>query len=649
MTLSHALTVAEHYGAPIPLDLKRGPKHQYSRDTKRYHLNATTDPDKIAKWWSGAYANDGVAAKVRPLTCIVDVEPEGIDAACALGLLDIETHTERSSEGGYHLIFTIDDRGRNIKKGNLAKGIEVFYEGGHKVAVRMYEPVAHAWQFAPAPPYVLELADALNSARITHRKARPVPSVNASLDTVPEQIKLNYAYKVLRDRCDKLTQSNGKGIRHDAALEHGRVMGAVIHLGVTRELVEGMARDAMKSWPPDKFREHWPTLLDALDYGQQCPHMPAWKHADTHRMFASQHETITRACRHMPLTGKVAIDHGEQCTWRTIQRVILAIAEHAAAAQRFGVCFAAQRDIMAASGISSRRTVAKGIRAAIQLGILRKVNRKTVAWLAKFERSDKQTEANAYAFNLAKLEQIAEKVGGPDCSESGPEDAEDGGGVGGDTAPEGAKCAQNGQNAANEDARTLPSSSLSGPLSEHCEGLVTALLHAGAAPSTIAAARAIGTGTANNARALKAVGVGCRGTVLRALADLRDMGCIGYRAEDGTVYLLDGAALQAAIDNLERDTAMTTERIKRRVSDERQAYYKRRGQVPASDDVALRVEGAGGIVEVTAAGADLMGADALERLTAHAIDTVGDTGIIEASGVGALFGPGARVVEPSPA
>jgi hypothetical protein len=606
-------------------------KHSYSRKSRRF--DATTAPDTIAEYWQGRYAADGVAIKARMGFVIVDIEAEGIEAAHTLGYFDTPTHTEATAGGGFRMLFRCDETGRGLMQAKPAGGIELFFEGSAR-AIKVYGGAQNAHHYADAPQCIADAARDLRNARDSHRRAKPLPSI----DGIAPQRKTNYAYAVLLDRCDQLQADGVRNNRHDAALKHGRAIGAVLHLGLDRDTAEGMARAIIDGWPREGRAAHWNTFLDGVNYGITHPLTPQWKGDATREIFERAHARGIGLLCALSNTGMVNLDDGQHCTRRTMNRTLAGILAHSKGRCMAGVFFASQRDIMQAGSISSRATVDKGIQAAIAEGILRKLDRETVAALAKYAREDADTEATAYEFDLKRIARLTS------CLQSGPDSAETWEGVG---AGEGGTGTRGAENAAK--AAPAPASlhvSISGPLCRQVtQGQIARLIQAGARGAVVEAVRQIGQGVPANARALKSAGVGCRETCYRALHTLREWGCLGVVDNDGQTYLLDSAALDAALLRLEGERMAVNERISEVVGAQRASFYK--GRKERAERLALRVTGAAGVVEVTEAGAELLGAYALERVTTHAIDAIAPVAVEvpRDDAVTALFGSGATVAE----
>lgn len=632
MTLALALEYAAHGFRVCPL---RTGKKQYSRRSARAHTRATTDPDQLRKWWRGHGASDGVAVRVPLGVAIVDIDKEGIDAAHELGIFDKQTHCTPSPDAGYRLIFDACEVGRGLKElAGLPKGIEVFFESSSR-AIRMYEgETFHPWKFAPLPDAIAAEAQRMSDARAAHRSISVAASI---ITTATPDTQRCYAYATLTNNCADLGNA-GKGERHAAALKHGRLIGSVLHMGLSSDDAMRHAKSVIDTWPRDGRAEHWRTFCDALEYGSKTPMQPQWNAPSTRATFERANALAVEMLARLPASGWAHMSDGTRCKRATVRRVVAGIIEHAKRISVYGVFFASQRDIMKAGGITSRATVERGIDAAIAAGVLVPVDRETVAWLAKFARVDARTQANAYALNVSELAM---------CARKGPESAEEWEGIGAPGNAPAPITTQNGQERRAGHAQASPHSSISGPFRAQLQRMS----RAGARPSVIEVLRQLGEGLADNVADFVSNGAGERRTVYKALAELRAQGAIGFQDDKGRHYVIDPAALEIMLSRLEGERMEINERLGKRIESERASYYAARAQKAGSaceantdtDGVALRVTGALGVVEVMQRGAELLEPDALERVYSHAIASVGAAVAVETAPEAALFGVGVKV------
>jgi hypothetical protein len=236
----------------------------------------------------------------------------------------------------------------------------------------------------------------------------------------------------------------------------------------------------------------------------------------------------------------------------------------------FGVAIVAERDMMNMAAISEPRTIHKGIRAALHMGFIRKVDRDSVACLAKFGDFDPRMQANAYTFNVPAM------VAAGGVSQNNTSNAENG---------EGARELASGQGRG-RDARAHASSSAGG-LSPHSSfsGVVLRHLTAGASAGEVATLRAVASGCTSAPAIVKASGLS-RGTVYRNLARGVRAGVIICAAEGHYTIASDDVLAQ---DVALRETARldVRARIADRVHKDRKRHEARvmamRAGVTATD------------------------------------------------------------------
>lgn len=104
--------------------------------TRRGHLDASTDPEQIAAWWTAhPDANIGVPTGERSGLLVLDVDdPAGLDALEAERGELPATRTHSTGSGGMHYLYRYP-AGAEIRNsaGKLARGLDVRGEGGYVV------------------------------------------------------------------------------------------------------------------------------------------------------------------------------------------------------------------------------------------------------------------------------------------------------------------------------------------------------------------------------------------------------------------------------------------------------------------------------------------------------------------------------------
>ncbi len=133
--------------------------------------DATTDPDRIRRWWTGQpNASIGVACGPAGLVVIdVDVEKGGFASWQRLKAahgIDDGTLTSITGGGGCHLLYRAPAgfRGRN-SAGKLAPGVDVRADGGYIIAPPSGHPSGREYLWDPAEPALdpIPLPDSLRA------------------------------------------------------------------------------------------------------------------------------------------------------------------------------------------------------------------------------------------------------------------------------------------------------------------------------------------------------------------------------------------------------------------------------------------------------------------------------------------------------
>lgn len=569
--LQAALDYAAHGFAVVPVNTRRGRKVLYSNDSSRAWRNATTDADTIEKWWSGKWADDGIACRI-PLGLVyveIDASNGGNETAKAYGLdAVIETHTDTRHDGrGFW--FRVGEIGRGLLSTKLGAGIDVFFENHNNVVVMPLLGTQNAWQIADAPECITELAERLQAARRGKRSKASAIEATTPIEA-PSYVKRNYAEIVLANACDAL-RAAPSGSRHDAILEHARRVGAVLHLGLERDRALDMLTDAISHYKD--ARDDARSIEDSLDFGAKAPYTPKWRAGEVRRQFQEHAERLFASLAQMQVGGMVDYAGGK-CRRMTMNRVMVAVWQHFTDHGLFGVAFCSRRNIQLAGDMSTPRTIERGRSAAIQAGFMRRIDRRDVAWLRKHADKDRRGQAFAYAFDLARL---------ADAVRAGQKDTRNADERGGSVQP-GAGQDFDQQVGANTDPGAPP---IPPPLSSVSGVLLSSLrlATARAAPGQVGVLQAIAVG----ADTLEAVTDHARmssRTCRRHIDRLISEGVIVQGAGGG--YDIDVDSLNRHLAEMEHARLDGRGALAQRISHERQRHDRRIEEINSRASVAGR-------------------------------------------------------------
>ena len=192
--LEHALYYAARGWRVIPIK----PGFKYPQGIERWQEKATTDPERITRYWTTNPDHGiGIATGAESGLWVLDVDPDdgGDDSLAALearhGALP-DTVEAITGGGGRHLVFAWPADGteiRNSASGVLGVGLDVRGVGGQFVVAPTIHPEtgqAYAWEVehdpfdglapAPAPAWLLEqlAAEVGTATPRRERRERPV-------------------------------------------------------------------------------------------------------------------------------------------------------------------------------------------------------------------------------------------------------------------------------------------------------------------------------------------------------------------------------------------------------------------------------------------------------------------------------------------
>jgi hypothetical protein len=278
-------------------------KHPRLRDWQR---KATTDPDRIARWWKATpNANVGIATGQGLFVLDLDGE-QARSAAAELDLPATSSARTGRVDGGTHLLFSVpaDLELRSASGKTIAPGIDGRGDGGFIVAAGSLHSSGnrYAWtndlEPAPLPPALLERlanrpgpADALTPEQLDGFKAA------AAALPAGERAELQ---REAHDRMDQaarslaalpLEEGNGRGTKfYGAAWSLGECVAAgVLDVTAARDLLEQAARGLMLAEDHDA----WRSIENGLAQGAAQPLQPIEELADFGPALAVEPPTVT--------------------------------------------------------------------------------------------------------------------------------------------------------------------------------------------------------------------------------------------------------------------------------------------------------------------------------------------------------------------
>ncbi len=271
--------------------------------------DATTDPDRIRRWWTGQpNASIGVACGPAGLVVIdVDVEKGGFASWQRLKAahgIDDGTLTSITGGGGRHLLYRAPAgfRGRN-SAGKLGPGVDVRADGGYIIAPPSGHPSGREYLWDPAQPALepIPLPDRLRllleprapaavASPEAHAGQRAAPALRPDPAEPAWRAALNVEIEALRcavegTRNDRLNTAAFKLGRlvagHDqsrravgqALLAAARQIGLGDHeaLATIRSGLDAGAREPAPDEPPRPARD-----LVLPDWPDRTPEEPGW-------------------------------------------------------------------------------------------------------------------------------------------------------------------------------------------------------------------------------------------------------------------------------------------------------------------------------------------------------------------------------------
>ena len=222
--------------------------------TKSGFKDATTDPDKIYRWytqWPSALI--GLRTGRTSGVFVVDLDNKnGVNGIAELEKLEAkhgklpETYTVITPSGGRHLYFAMPDTDLGCSASRVGEGIDIRAEGGYVIAQpsmlgdgRKYTKIDNGFTVsdaAQAPDWLIKLATAKRK-----RKAR------TPLDRSVAEIKpRNWVQKILDAECAEVVSAK-KGARNDALNKAAWRLGQLVgQKALTREEAEDALYEAAK-------------------------------------------------------------------------------------------------------------------------------------------------------------------------------------------------------------------------------------------------------------------------------------------------------------------------------------------------------------------------------------------------------------------
>jgi hypothetical protein len=221
-----------------------------------WQQHATTDPDRIRRWWEGTSYNIGVSCGPSGLVVIdldVDKDASGADGADSLARLCARVGQPRPSgtltvctpSGGTHLYFLAAGRPVRNSAGRLGPRIDVRADGGYvvgpgsRIGGRTYEVRGDAFP-RPVPEWII---DALTAPDVS---SGTVSSGTVSSGTVPPTRASQlpgpgtrgataYAMAALREETLRMAIAVD-GTRHDTLNKAAFSLGQLVAAGLLPDL-----------------------------------------------------------------------------------------------------------------------------------------------------------------------------------------------------------------------------------------------------------------------------------------------------------------------------------------------------------------------------------------------------------------------------
>ena len=228
--------------------------------------SATTDPEKIKKWWT-KHPDASIGAPTGHGFFVLDIDlPDGQTTLDALEEANSPlppTLEQKTGSGGRHLFFSVDTEIRN-SAGKLGKNIDIRGDGGYVILPPSSHESGNSYEWINKAPMVAApqwLLDMLT------KKAPPVtPPVTV---TVPVRSG-NYGQQALDNEIAAL-RGTGKGSRNERLNTSAFSLGQLVAGGeLDRGLVEGELRSAALSTGLT-IQEAEKTIRSGLDAGMQDP------------------------------------------------------------------------------------------------------------------------------------------------------------------------------------------------------------------------------------------------------------------------------------------------------------------------------------------------------------------------------------------
>ena len=220
-----------------------------------WQQHATTDPDRIRRWWEGTSYNIGVSCGPSGLVVIdldVDKDASGADGADSLARLCARVGQPRPSgtltvctpSGGTHLYFLAAGRPVRNSAGRLGPRIDVRADGGYvvgpgsRIGGRAYEVRSGALP-RPVPEWIIDAltapavppsvpSPAVPPPAVPPPKVRPLPDPGTRGATA-------YAMAALREETLRMAIAVD-GTRHDTLNKAAFSLGQLVAAGLLPDL-----------------------------------------------------------------------------------------------------------------------------------------------------------------------------------------------------------------------------------------------------------------------------------------------------------------------------------------------------------------------------------------------------------------------------
>ncbi len=216
VAVEYALAIAETLGVPVfPVKITPGDGDKTSKVplTKNGHLDASTDPELIRRWWAqhpnaaigGVLSAAGMFAIDVDVTGGVDGEATLADAVAELGDLPATVEVLTPS-GGRHLWY----RGEHVKSRGWRPGVDIKGDGGWVVLAGSYSPPLDDWyrfEISGDPFDGITVAEIPPRWRAALPSARTGDSTASAADTAPEA--LQRLHELDREAVELLCQLGG--------------------------------------------------------------------------------------------------------------------------------------------------------------------------------------------------------------------------------------------------------------------------------------------------------------------------------------------------------------------------------------------------------------------------------------------------------